>query len=828
MVQHLTPVIAVDEEKCVNCHVCISACPVKFCNNGSENSVVIDHDLCIGCGACITACSHGARSIVDDFDSFYKSLEQHERIVAIVAPSVASNFPHTYLHLNGWLKSQGVEAIFDISFGGELAARNYTAFLHNNKPEMIISQPCSAVVTFIEIYHPELIPYLIPVDSPMIHTIKMIRQFYPQYRQHKIVMISPCVAKKREMEAVGMGDYNVVFSSLHAYFKKKHIDLKEYPAVDYDGPVPERAVLFPSPGGLLRTIKRDLQDISRYTRQIAGVQRVYRYLLGLPRALARGRAPLLVDCLSCENGCNAGPGSLNVDLCVDEVDFYIEERKEMQCNYYSMSPEQASNNDDIHAVIDAYWDERLYVREYNDLSDNNRLCLPDELEKKAIYKQMYKQSEEDFLNCAACGYGRCEDMVVAIYNGLNKAENCHRYRGVRLDIERKLAQEESEKARQLAQEAERSHQEVLELMSVRQDNEIRKKVEQELRDKYEILDSILQNMPIMMVATDYKGRIAYWNRECQQITGYSSDEMVLNPQALTVLYPDHTYLEHIIWEREEEVHAVRGHETQLTCKDGTQRTILWYDVSRDHPIPGWSQWRFGVDLTERKDMEAQLDRLNAVGEMAASIAHEIRNPMTTVRGFLQLLYETHDGNNNDREFFPIMIEELDRANDIITEYLSIASNKAIELQRHNLNSIISALYPIMLADAMFSEKNLDLQLSETPPILGDHTELRQLIINLVSNGLEAMSAKGTLRIRTFAIKDQVVLEVEDEGVGISPQHLAQIYTPFFTTKENGTGLGLSVCYSIATRHGAKWSVDSKPGRTIFSVRFPAAESITTG
>ena len=133
---------------------------------------------------------------------------------------------------------------------------------------------------------------------------------------------------------------------------------------------------------------------------------------------------------------------------------------------------------------------------------------------------------------------------------------------------------------------------------------------------------------------------------------------------------------------------------------------FWYDVSRDHPIPGWSQWKFGVDLTERKDMEAQLDRLNAVGEMAASIAHEIRNPMTTVRGFLQLLYETHDGNNNDREFFPIMIEELDRANDIITEYLSIASNKAIELQRHNLNSIISALYPIMLADAMFSEKNL--------------------------------------------------------------------------------------------------------------------------
>ena len=201
--------------------------------------------------------------------------------------------------------------------------------------------------------------------------------------------------------------------------------------------------------------------------------------------------------------------------------------------------------------------------------------------------------------------------------------------------------------------------------------------------------------------------------------------------------------------------------------------------------------------------------------------------MTTVRGFLQFLYETHE-HEIDREYFPIMIEELDRANEIITEYLSIACNKAIELQKHNLNSIIQALYPIMLADAMLSEKNIDLKLSEIPPILGDHTELRQLIINLVRNGLEAMATKGTVHIRTFAKKDQVILEVEDEGVGISPQHLAQIYNPFFTTKENGTGLGLSVCYSIATRHGAEWSVDSQPGKTIFSIRFPVAEAVATG
>ena len=112
--EHLRPVIKVDPEKCCNCHRCISVCPVKMCNNGSGDHVSINHDLCIGCGTCIDACVHGARTGIDDMEEFFHDLKAGISMVAIVAPAVAVNFAGKDLNLNGWLKSIGVRAVFDV------------------------------------------------------------------------------------------------------------------------------------------------------------------------------------------------------------------------------------------------------------------------------------------------------------------------------------------------------------------------------------------------------------------------------------------------------------------------------------------------------------------------------------------------------------------------------------------------------------------------------------------------------------------------------------------------------------------------------------------
>jgi PAS domain S-box-containing protein len=228
-----------------------------------------------------------------------------------------------------------------------------------------------------------------------------------------------------------------------------------------------------------------------------------------------------------------------------------------------------------------------------------------------------------------------------------------------------------------------------------------------------------------------------------------------------------------------------------------------------------------IDITAHKEMEkeiTQLDRLNLIGQMAAGIAHEIRNPMTTVRGFLQI-QENKKEYTQDREQYDLMIGELDRANAIITEYLCLARNKAIDLEEQSLNIIIDSLFPLLQAIAIYSDKHVQVKLAEIPKIMLDKKEIRQLIINLVNNGLEAMLSGGKLTIRTFTDTNEVVLSVQDQGYGISDEVLEKLGTPFFTTKDNSPGLGLAVCYSIAARHNAAIDIETNSAGTTFLVRF---------
>jgi two-component system, sporulation sensor kinase E len=230
---------------------------------------------------------------------------------------------------------------------------------------------------------------------------------------------------------------------------------------------------------------------------------------------------------------------------------------------------------------------------------------------------------------------------------------------------------------------------------------------------------------------------------------------------------------------------------------------------------------------KQKEIEkqiARLDRLNIIGEMAAGIAHEVRNPMTTVRGFLQMLAKK-EKNSPNVSFYNIMIEELDRANGIITEFLSLAKNKAVNLKYANLNQIIKAIVPLIEADARVSNKNIILELSEIPDLLIDEKEIRQVILNMVRNGLEAMKEKGEVRIRTYCEGKVVVMAIADQGTGIKAEILENIGIPFQTTKDSGTGLGLPVCYSIAARHNAKIFVETGPEGTEFFIKFKLVQDV---
>lgn len=433
-IRQLAPVITVDAEKCVNCHACISACPVKLSNDASGDHVTIRHERCIGCGACIKACGHGARQPIDDTDRFLQDLAAGVPMVGIAAPGVAASFPQTYLALNGWLARQGMQAVFDVSYGAELTVVSYLEHVKANAPACVVAQPCPALVAFIELYQPDLLPYLAPADSPMLHTMKMVREYYPQYRDCRFAVLSPCLAKKREYEATGFGDYNVTYRVLAERLAQRGVQLEREAARDYDNPPAERAVLFSTPGGLQRTAERWDPALRDRIRKIEGPHVVYDYLRELPRMIRAGKAPLIVDCLNCDLGCNGGPGTANQGKSPDELESLIEARnQEMQAHHRAHGGKLRGTKRALEASLRRHWRPGLYERTYVDRSRTLGLREPTPSQRQEIYRALKKRDARDELDCSACGYGSCAQMATAIHNGLNQPQNCHHYQQLMIE-----------------------------------------------------------------------------------------------------------------------------------------------------------------------------------------------------------------------------------------------------------------------------------------------------------------------------------------------------------------------------------------------------------
>ncbi|GMA99013.1 ATP-binding protein [Pelosinus sp. IPA-1] len=234
-----------------------------------------------------------------------------------------------------------------------------------------------------------------------------------------------------------------------------------------------------------------------------------------------------------------------------------------------------------------------------------------------------------------------------------------------------------------------------------------------------------------------------------------------------------------------------------------------------------------VDVTENAELRDHIDRLsclNLVGQLAASIGHEIRNPMTTVRGYLRFMQKKLDFTGYDEQF-TMMIQELDRANAIITDFLALAKNRVNGFAIQNINDIIQDISPLMEAMASEMGHYIIFDLGQVPNFLLDKIDIHKALINLVKNGFEAMDGKGTVIVRTYKKEDCIILQVEDEGKGIPKEIVDKLGTPFYTTKEKGTGLGLSVCNEIANRHNATLEIKTSAAGSIFSLAFPCKEYI---
>ncbi|KYZ76088.1 hypothetical protein AXX12_06485 [Anaerosporomusa subterranea] len=359
------------------------------------------------------------------------------------------------------------------------------------------------------------------------------------------------------------------------------------------------------------------------------------------------------------------------------------------------------------------------------------------------------------------------------------------------------------------------------LLTIAQDITKRKQAEEALRQSEERFHKAFHgNGAMMCIVRTANDQIVEVNQRLLDVIGYTRDELVGHTfQKLNLWAEDHKRAESLLGEI-----RVKGNlqsfEFCLRTKSGKIVTLL-ASTSLLTLHDELCRIYTAQDITKERRLEAEmqrLDRLNLVGEMAASIGHEVRNPMTTVRGYLQM-FQRRAELAKYGEQLTTMIEELDRANAIISEFLSLAKNKAIDRKRGNLNTIIRSLFPLIEADALRMGHEAAVRTGDIPDNEFDPQQVRQLILNLTRNGLEAMQGGGRLTIRTYLSSQAIVLEVQDTGSGIPDEILQQLGTPFVTTKETGTGLGLPVCFRIAERHGAKMGIQSSSQGTTVCVAF---------
>ncbi len=338
-------------------------------------------------------------------------------------------------------------------------------------------------------------------------------------------------------------------------------------------------------------------------------------------------------------------------------------------------------------------------------------------------------------------------------------------------------------------------------------NTERRKLLEQYFKKSQNHQHLIDSIPIAFLAIDKNGDIITVNQKSIDIFGMAKEEL-LETNIDIIAQKTEISLEKLFINK-----ALKGEEIK-----NVHSRILEYDVLVSaYPIKLNNNQNMGAialyqDVTEleilRNELE-NMERLNLVGQMAASITHEIRNPMASVRGFIQLLKEGNDKKTND--YYNVIIEELDRANKIISDFLSLSQSRVIDMAECNVNDIIKELYPIIKADANIRGQDIQVNLDEAlPNVTLNNKEIKQLILNLARNAIEAMKQGGILTITTSKMNnDDIEIRITDTGIGISNDKIDKLFRPFFTTKDGGTGLGLSVSKSIVEKHHGQIRVESK-------------------
>jgi Na+-translocating ferredoxin:NAD+ oxidoreductase RNF subunit RnfB len=459
-------IIFTKEEKCVGCNKCLDGCPAIYANVAyksadGKNKIRVNNDLCIKCGHCFTACDHGARDYYDDTEEFFNDLKSGQKISLVVAPAIRHNF-NNYNNLFGFLKSKGVNLIYDVSLGADLCTWAHLKAITEKKLDSVISQPCPAIVNYIEKYTPEIINKLSPVHTPTLCTAIYMKKY--MNINDKIAFLSPCMGKIDEFNdpnTNGYVKYNVTYKKLTQYILDHNIDLNNFKEAEFDDIGCGLGLTFSRPGGLKENV--EFHAPGAWVRQIEGTELAYKYLDSFgERVNGNKKLPLVVDILNCEYGCNLGTATLK-NKHIDDIDVKMN----------TLKTDIIKKKTKKHLLKQTYplfdlFNKTLnlndFLRGYKDLSRSTHTAEPSNSDYNRIFNDLYKTDEESRnINCHTCGYGSCKNMARAIYNNTNFLGNCIGYT-------RKVVEIEHHEVSQAHKEVEASYADLNCLSEERQEN----------------------------------------------------------------------------------------------------------------------------------------------------------------------------------------------------------------------------------------------------------------------------------------------------------------------------------------------------------------------
>lgn len=447
-------------EKCVGCNRCISVCPVITANISTTQDGVqridVNPSQCIACGSCFDVCEHDARSYLDDTERFFADLQRGERISVLIAPAFGANYPQEYGSVLGGLKQLGVNRLINVAAGADITTWAYIQYITKYHFEGGISQPCPAVVGYIEKYIPELIPKLFPVHSPMMCAAIYAKKY--QKISDKLAFISPCIAKKNEIEdpnTQGYVHYNVTFQHLMDYMQRNHLfgpDASD--EVEYG-----MGAIYPMPGGLKENVYWFCGE-DLFIRQIEGEKHVYEFLEQYKTRVKEHKSlPFIVDALNCSQGCLYGtavsPEKASSDDIFYEVNQLRAKLRKGKTGWGHLS-QNSSPKHRLRCLNRKFSKLKLddFLRTYTDKSKETAILTPSAQELTQIFLSMDKKTiTEQNINCGACGYDNCHDIAIAIYNKCNIPENCIQY-------EKKKVEAESQKILALSDLAKQKNEQI--------------------------------------------------------------------------------------------------------------------------------------------------------------------------------------------------------------------------------------------------------------------------------------------------------------------------------------------------------------------------------